>query len=412
MQFNSSPSTVMHIDLNSCFASVEQQANPLLRNKPVAVAAYTSPNGCILAASYEAKRTGVYTGMRVKDAKMFCPNIIVVAPDANKYRHVHRAFRKLLAEYTYDFYPKSIDEFVLHFDNVLPVYKKNIFGIGREIKNRIQEDIGDYLTVSVGIAPNRFLAKTAANLTKPDGLEEIYEQNYEETFKRLSVMSLTGIKQKNAARLAPFGIQTVWDMYSAPLQTLKAAFKSINGYYWFMRLHGYEIDRVEFGRHTYGNSYSLPKPFSELADITPILSKLVAKMSGRVRKAGLAAQGMHLSVLYRDGTHYHRGYKTPSDLWSTEDFYNAAVHILLESPRKPVRKLSVTSFNLKEVSTVQRMLFSDIERSFSRQKAVDDLNNRFGSYTVTPARVLEAKQNVPDRIAFGNVKELEEMMKS
>lgn len=412
MQFNPVSPTVMHIDLNACFASVEQQANPLLRGKPVAVAAYPTSNGCILAASYEAKRLGVKTGMRVKDGKLLCKDMIVLGPDPHKYRHVHRAFRKLLKEYTWDFNPKSIDEFVLHFDKTLPMHNKSMYEIGAEIKRRIKSDIGDYLTVSVGIGPNRFLAKTGANLTKPDGLDTIDRQTYEDVFKKLELTDLTGIKNRNAIRLMEMGIFNVWDFYEAPLWKLKAAFKSVNGYYWHLRLHGYEIDRVEFGRRSYGNSYALPKPFSEVPDLSPLLSKLVTKMSARVRAAKLRARGIHLSIWYRDGSVYHRGYTTSYDLWNTKDFYQAALVILHESPRKPVRNLAVSSFNLRTSFAVQGELFSDVEKGLALSTACDGVNKRFGTYTITAARVLPAKQNIPDRIAFGNVKELEEMMAS
>lgn len=411
-RFNPEAPRVMHIDLNACFASIEQQANHLLRNKPVAVAAYPTSNGCILAASYEAKRMGVKTGMRVRDGKVFCPNLIVLGPDPHKYRHIHRAFRKLLSEYTFDFVPKSIDEFVLHFDKVLVVHRKGMVEIAREIKKRIKQDIGDYLTVSIGISTNRFLAKQAAGLTKPDGLDVIDSKNFETIYKRLPVMSLTGIKERNYARLAPYNLNTVWEMYESPLWKLKAAFKSINSYYWYTRLRGYEIDRVEFQRRSYGNSYALPKPFSEIKDLTPLLMKLTTKMSGRVRKAGLIANGIHLMVYYRDGSVYHRGFKTKRDLWETSDFYEGAYKILLESPRKPVRNLAVSSFNLKKVSALQRELFIDIEKKMSLTASCDSVNDRYGTYTVSSARMLQASLNVPDRIAFGNVKELEEIMKS
>lgn len=412
MQFNSLSPTVMHIDLNACFASVEQQANPLLRGKPVAVAAYPTANGCILAASYEAKRMGVKTGMRVKDGKLFCPKMIVLGPDPHKYRHVHRAFRKLLKDYTWDFVPKSIDEFVLHFEKTLPMHHKTMMELGAEIKARIKTDIGDNLTVSIGIGPNRFLAKTGANLTKPDGLDTIDIHNYEQVFKKMALTDLTGIKERNTARLNSLGIFDVWDFYEAPVWKLKAAFESVNGYYWHMRLHGYEIDRVEFGRRSYGNSYALPKPFVNVSDLSPLLSKLVTKMSARVRNANLAARGIHLSIWYRDGGVYHRGYKTERDLRSTSDFYEAAMVILKESPKKPVRNLAVSSFNLRPFSPIQGELFVDLTKTLSLTGACDALNTRYGSYTITPARVLPAKLNIPDRIAFGNVKELEEMMQN
>jgi len=113
LAFNPKRSTIMHLDLNSCFASIEQQANPHLRGKVIVVAAYASPGGCIVAPSIEAKRLGIKVGMRVREAKLVCPEVVVLEPDPNKYRNVHLALRKILSQYTNHFLPKSIDEFDL-----------------------------------------------------------------------------------------------------------------------------------------------------------------------------------------------------------------------------------------------------------------------------------------------------------
>ena len=228
----------MHIDLNSCFATVEQQANPHLRGKPVAVAAYTTPSGCILAPSIEAKRYGIKTGMRVKDGKLLYPGLIVLPPDPWKYRNVHLSLRRIMADYTADFYPKSIDEFVLNLAGY-PAFSRGMIIIGKEIKQRIKAEVGDWLTVSVGIAPNRFLAKVASSLKKPDGLEEINKDNFLDCYHRLRLTDLPYIKARNAARLGSVGIFNVLDFYRSPVWKLKAAFKSIISYYWHVRLHGY-----------------------------------------------------------------------------------------------------------------------------------------------------------------------------
>src|SRR5260221_13546900 len=115
--FNNVLPTVMHIDINSCFATVEQQANPLLRGKPVVVAAYTTSNGCILAASVEAKRLGIKTGMYVGDGKKLFSKLVVLPPDPNKYRHVNRQLFTILSRYTAHVSVESIDEMVLSLAN-------------------------------------------------------------------------------------------------------------------------------------------------------------------------------------------------------------------------------------------------------------------------------------------------------
>lgn len=408
LTFNPKPSTIMHLDLNSCFATIEQQANPHLRGKPVAVAAYSTPSGCIVAPSVEAKRYGVKVGMRVREGKLLCPSLIVLAPDPWKYRNVHLGLRKILEDYTDKFYPKSIDEFVLNLEGY-PAYEKGMFNIGLEIKQRIKKEIGEWLTVSVGIAANRFLAKTAAGLHKPDGLDEINRKNFRDIYSGLELTDLCGIKIRNAARLNSMGIDTVLDFYEAPYWKLKAAFESILGYYWYLRLRGWEIDDVAFARRSYGNSFALPRPLASIEELSPVLSKLVEKTGRRVRRAGYKAQGVHLAISYRDGNFWHKGVTVSKVLFDSRDIYKIAFKLLNRSPyKKPVRELAVSVFNLLDEPSLQLELFESIERKEKIVEAVDAVNERWGDFVIIPARMMETKDVVIDRIAFGGIKELEE----
>ncbi len=210
--FNRKKSSKLHIDLNSCFASVEQQANPLIRGKPVAVAAYTTPSGCIVAPSVEAKLFGVKLGMRVREGREICPDLIVLPPDPDKYRNVHLRLKNLLLEYTDRVVAKSIDEFVLDL-NGYPALKRGMFVLGKEIKKRIKEEIGEWLRVSIGVGPNRFLAKQASNLNKPDGLDEINFRNYKKVYEKWILKDLCGIDKGLTIRLSMVGICTVMDFW-------------------------------------------------------------------------------------------------------------------------------------------------------------------------------------------------------
>lgn len=400
----------MHIDLNSCFATVEQQANPLLRGKPIAVAAYASSNGCILAASIEAKTYGIKTGMRVKDGKFLYPDLIVLSPDPWKYRVVHLRLRKIFQKYTNHFAPKSIDEFVLHFtDKDSHLSGNNLMELGEELRNRIYKDVGDWLHVSIGVAPNRFLAKTASGMKKPCGLVEINKDNHLEKFAELKLTDLCGIARQNEIRLNIMGINSVMDLYQSPIWKAKAAFQSIAGYYWYTRLRGYEIDDVSFARRSYGNSYSLPKPFQEPYELAPILAKLVEKMSFRLRRAGYGATGVHLAIRYRDHRFWHKGQSLPRIIFDSREIYKEMYRLMLESPVKsPVANLAVTCFGLEKLQQLQLNLFEDVVKKQKLTEHLDDVNHRWGDFVVTTARMVETSQYIPDRIAFGNVKELEE----
>ncbi len=406
--FNPKNPTIMHIDLNSCFATIEQQANPKLRGKPICVAAYTTPSGCILAPSIEAKKLGIKTGMRVKDGKMLCRDLIVLSPDPMKYRHVHQQLRKIIADYTDDFTPKSIDEFVLNLTGL------NMINVAKEIKQRIKQEIGEWLTVSIGIGPNRFLAKIGAGLHKPDGLDVIDKNNYLDIYSKLKLTDLCGIKIRNAFRLNSMGIFTVMDFYNAPVWKLKAAFESVCGYYWYLRLHGFEVDDVVFERRSFGNSYALPasrlggpKPFETLEQLSPILQKLVEKTGVRLRKAGYRAKGVHVAIAYRDYSFWHKSFTLPDYIFDSRDIYKTAFRIMLSSPfRKPVRELAESVFHLERHENSQLGLFDDIGHKESLVKAIDEVNARWGDFTITPAKMLGMEDVVLDRIAFGSIKEI------
>lgn len=408
LNFNPKPPTIMHIDMNSCFATVEQQANPHLRGKPVAVAAYSTPSGCIIAPSVEAKKLGIKVGMRVKDGKLICPSLVVLEPDPWKYRSVHLALRRIISDYTSEFFPKSIDEFVLDLEGY-PAFSKGMVNVAEELKMRIKREVGEAITVSIGIAPNRFLAKVAAGLNKPDGLDEINKDNFLKLYSNLKLTDLCGIKIKNAIRLNSVGIYTVLDFYAGEVWQLRAAFQSILGYYWFVRLHGWEIDDVEFGRRSYGNSYALPKPLVTFEELSPILSKLVTKMGARLRRAGYKAHGVHLSILFRDWSHWHKAKSFSRVLFDSRDIYKVAFRILLMSPyKKPVRELAVSVFGLSKSQFTQFELFEDIDKKEKLVEAIDGVNERWGDFVVAPARMISASKDVSDRISYGGVKELEE----
>lgn len=406
LSFNSKSSTIMHIDINSCFASVEQQANPLLRDKPVAVAAYNSPNGCILSPSVQAKKFGVKVGMRVKDGQKLCPGLIILASDPDKYRSVHLALRDLLSVYTPDINPKSIDEFVLDFTSV-PNLRDNLFAVAVEIKDRIKKEIGDYLTVSIGLAPNRFLAKTASNLHKPDGLDEINQYNFSEIYQSLTLMDLHGINTQNTLRLNMAGIQTVSELYAADSHYLRRAFRSILGLHWYLRLRGWEVDGEAWQTKSFGHSYSPPKALVTPTELAPILSKLVEKVGARMRHSGFQAKGIHLALTYRNRTYWQRSLTLGQPISSSQDIYYIAHRLLLRSPGMvPVRNIAISCFSLGSSQTMQLNLFKDSLKQEKLTQAIDEVNDRWGAFVVSPGTMIKAAGLVPESIGFGNIRGL------
>lgn len=409
MLFNAACPTVMHVDINSCFATIEQQANLFLRGKPVAVAAYTTSSGCILAPSIEAKRYGIKTGMRVYEGRALFPDLIVIPSDPNKYRHVHLELRNILSRYTDDFYPKSIDEFVLNLTKSHCLRKMSMNQIGEEIKNRIRTEIGEWISVSIGIGASRFLAKTAAGLKKPDGMETIDVNNFEKIYKNMSLTDLHGINIRNEIRLKNVGISSVWEMYCADLPALKAAFRSVLGFYWFARIRGWEIDNVEFGRRSYGNSYSIPERLTTPRQLSPVLAKLVNKAARRMRNSGYMAYGVNVGASYKRAHFWNKSEINKTPLFDTRDIFEKAFNILSKSPgEEPVHTLAVSLYGIVKGAPPQLELFRDTIKKVNITAAMDKLNKRWGDYTLVTANTFPARGAVPDRIAFGGIKELEE----
>lgn len=394
--FNPAVPRVMHIDLNSCFASVEQQANPLYRGHPLVVAAYVTNRGCILAASREAKKLGIKTGMYVGEGRQLCPQLIVLPPDPPKYRFVNKQLVALCESYTPYVEVKSIDEMVLQFP------EGDLLAIAGEIKAGIKRNIGDWLTVSIGIAPNRYLAKVASNLHKPDGLDVIWHKNVETVLGTLKLEELTGIKEGYGNRLRGYGITTALAFYNAPESLLRRAFASKIGRDWWLMLHGWESplwDRDEI--KTVGHSYALPKAY-ETQDprLHQILCQLVEKMGRRLRQYGFLAQGIHIACQFKEFGWWHHGEKHTGTYMTNRDLYREALRILLMAPNRPVKLLAVTCFSL---TTKEQLTFLN-EPNKKLAEALDAISDRWGEFTVFPARMLAMEQRVLDRIAFGGVR--------
>ncbi len=396
--FNQAKPTVLHLDLNSCFAAIEQQANPLLRGKPVAVAAYAESAGCILAASYEAKRLGVTTGMRVFEGKKLCPDLVVLPSDPDKYRFINRQLLTLLRTYRAEIEVKSIDEMVAKFQ------EGDMLRIAKEIKQRIKNEIGEWLTVSIGISTNRYLAKVASTLHKPDGLDIISAQNIEHILCSLELEDLTGIKSGYGSRLRKSGIINPLMMYGASAKTLQRAFGSKIGHDWWLMLHGYESNRFDYEEtKTIGHSYALKVPYATSdPKLHQILCQLVEKMGRRLRMYALLASGIHVSCLFADRTYWNHGEKIPRTLFVTRDLFAEALRVLKKAPDKSVRLLAVSCFSL---TTSEQLSLLETPRK-RLTFALDAIAERYGELTVFPARMLSTEQKVLDRIAFGGVRSL------
>lgn len=409
LRINDVEPLIMHIDLNSCYAIIEQQANRLLRYKPVGVAAYTSPRGFILASSYEAKSLGIKI-MRINEARAICKDIVILEPDPEKYFDAHRRFRKVLERYTDDVTPKSIDEFVIDFKGSKALREgQRLVDVGRQIKSDIKASLGEYVTVNIGIAPNRFLAKIAAGLNKPDGMDVIQAQDIWNVYGQLDLTDLPGINYRYQARLNLAQIFTPLDFLSAPMHKIKnEVFKSIVGYYWYLRLRGYEVDSVRFKTKSFGNDFAMKEKTTDPEQISRLLMKLSEKTGRRLRKHDYQASGVFLGLAFENSSWWGKSRKSKAPIYSTQDiFFNLMRLFHLVAIPARVTHVNIAVFGISPATPVQLGLFDGTRLDTkSLAYASDKINDRYGEFTVTPALMANMKHIIIKRVPFGSVRDL------
>lgn len=407
---NQAEPTIMHIDLNSCFATIEQQARRHWRGQPVGVVAYDSPGGILLAASYEAKALGIKLGTRVWEAKKICPGIHITTVDPPKYREAHRLFREVLENYTSNIWPRSIDEFVLDLGNSKALLGgKTMEQIGREIKDQIRLHVGEAVSCNVGIAPNRLLAKLAAGLNKPDGLDIIDSNNIDKIFSDIDLKDLPGIDRRYSVRLQLGGINNVSDFARADPQKLRAIFGGIVGYYWYLRLRGWEVDDRDWNTGSQiGHQYALKEKLPH-DQLDPIIFKLSQKIARRMSKRDVSAIGIRVGLRHVRSPYWHKSHHVPHQLITTQDVFRAARDLIdthAPSDAGLVSLLSVTTFDFHPVNPEQLVMNLTGRPLADRgaiARAMNSVNDRYGDFALIPATMIGTEKIAGDSIAFGNL---------
>jgi DNA polymerase IV len=408
-EYNAERPLVMHIDLNSCFATVEQQSRPLLRGRPVAVVNRRTENTAIVTASYEAKAYGIGVGMKVKDALELCPDLVTLESDPAKYRFVYHKMLAIMKDYSAHITMKSIDEGVIDFKQTTgAMQQRDLKDIGHEIKQRLKDEVGCAMRCNVGIGTNRFLAKTAAGLHKPDGLDEITHENLRSTLSNLKLTDLNGIAQRNEKRLNAVGIYTPLEFLDAEAVTLrKVVFKSVVGEWWHQRLRGYEVDDVARNLKTVGRQYVLESNTLPRSVILQRLHHLCESVGGRLRSQNKVARGI---LVYAKS--YDRGYWHARRMCEVPFFSNQAIHaqaalLFANAPPGNLKEIGVSCYELDDGLADQLSLFGDeLAREQQVTNAVDQINRRFGDRTIHAADTLAAGTFLKPKIPFGSTRYL------
>lgn len=424
--YNPETPLVMHIDLNSCFATVEQQARVRLRGRPVAVVNRRTEHTMIVTCSYEAKAMGVKLGMKLKDAKKICPGLIGVESDPAKYRYVYHKMMDIMSDYSAHVRMKSIDEGVIDFHEATDATRRRgLENIGLEIKQRMKDEIGCAMRCNVGIATNRFLAKTAASLHKPDGLDVITADNLRETFSQMKLTDLTGIAERNEARLNAVGIVTPLQFLDTEAHLLKSmVFKSVNGVQWHQRLRGWEVDNVDYDLKTAGRQFVLDGYNMPYDQILKRLHHLCEATGKKLRSQGKVARGVLVWVTthrepgarieaarggweaQRGSRYWHARHMATAPFFSDQAIYAQAKQLFAGAPPL-IRTIGVSVYELSDDIDPQLSLFGDeIARERHITEAVDEINDRYGKHVIHSADTLGTGHNVKEKIPFGSTRYL------
>lgn len=381
---------ILHIDMNAFFASVEQQNKPELRGKPIAVIG-SAKRTVITTSSYEARAFGVKTGMTTWEAKQKCPHIIFVIGDNRKYTWTSSQIIKLMHQFTPLLEVFSIDEAFLDVTGSL-----GLFGSADRIAHLLKAHIRHHfgITCSIGVAPNKLLAKLASDMQKPDGLTIINPEDVTRVLERVPAKDLCGVGSTTARQLMTYGIATCGDLGRFPVEVLKKRFGIIGERLSRMGrgiddspvIPAEDADEVK----SVGHSMTLERDIEERKEILKFLLQLSEMVGRRARRYNVWGKTVTLSIRYADfDTWVGRQETLMQYINQSGDIYRAAVGILDTLVlMQPVRLLGVRLSNLRYESD-QLPLFEEERKKMFLVNAMDEVNDRFGDFSVTFGSLLD-----------------------
>lgn len=399
---------VMWIDLNSAFATIEQQAHPSLRHRPVGITNRISPECCIITASYEAKARGVKTGTRRSEAMRLCPDLVLLESDPPKYNAVYSKLFGIMRDYSDNCGMKSIDEGYINLHHTKYDTLDKLTDLGYEIKRRVKEEIGDYMTINVGIGCNRFLAKQAAGLHKPDGMDIIYHGNLLDVYSSLQLEDLTGIAKAYGLRLRQAGITTPLEFLNTSELTLrKKVFRGVNGTYWYRRLRGYEVDDYKTNLSVIGRQWAVDQNGDDDEYLSACLHYLVESVGLKLRFRDVAARGVCVWLRTQSGDCYHKKQLSITPFTSNQAIWQIASNLFNQRPPGRIQCMGVYLYNFSQPNHNQLSIVSEISRDNRLTDAIDKINHRYGTATIHSAHSTAGAAKIKQKVPFGSTNYLE-----
>lgn len=383
--------SVLHIDMNACYASIECLYDPSVRNLPVAVGGdVEARHGIILAKNQIAKRFGVKTGEALWQAKQKCPELHIVPPHFDRYLRFSRMAREIYADYTDLVEPFGLDEVWCDVTGTQKLRERGLEALANEIRERVKFELG--ITVSVGASWNKIFAKLGSDYKKPDAVTVFTPENYRDKVWPLPAADLLGVGRATERKLASRGIHTIGDIAAAPPSMLRGFLGK-----WGLILHDFAAgcDSSPVARagdeaviKSIGNSTTTPRDLCCDEDAGIVYWMLCESVAERMRESGFLCRGVQVHIRDNELASFERQLKLESPTCLASVLHEAAMRLLHENWdwHKPLRSIGVRATDLLPASTpVQCSIFEDSERQEKRERlerSVDDLRRRFGHYCV------------------------------
>lgn len=388
---------ILHADLDAFFASVEQLDNPELKGRPVLVGG-TGKRAVVAAASYEARAFGCRSAMPTASALRLCPHAVVVHPRFARYRQLSDSVFDIFESVTPLVEPLSIDEAFLDVTGSVRLLGTPE-SIARDIRTRVRATTG--LTISIGIAPNKFLAKLASEINKPDGLTIITPDTVDQILNPLPVTAIFGIGKAAEDKLAKLGIRTIAQLRAAPESLLASRLGSL-GPYAQQLARGIDDRPVVPDRtaKSVGHEHTFSEDLTDKDELRAILLAEVEHVARRLRAKNRAAGNITLKVRFGDFETITRSSTLDAQTDTTEDLWQAASALLntwMAASFRPVRLLGITAGQLSDAADIQPSLFAEQDRTKNTDldKASDAIAKRFGPGALRRAASIQPARSDP-----------------
>lgn len=383
------PMRSLYIDMNAFFASVEQQADPSLRGKPVGITAISAESGACVAASYEAKAFGVKTGTRVYEARRMCPGIVFRPSRHRLYVRVNQKIAAVVDELAELEAIRSVDEFQVSLGGKTAELEAAL-DLGRQIKSAIRSRVGSELRCSIGIGPNHLLAKIAGKLEKPDGLQWLSPDNMPDRLAHLKLDDLPGISHGIKARLTRAAIWGIPELYALDPRHARMIWGSVEGERFVRALQGMDIPLLPTERNGYGNSKVLAPQYRPPRQANLVGRWLTEKAVARMRRDGYCARRFSVVIRGSDGRGWSRS-QSCSASQDTRLFLSIYETLWLRAQLNSNAAILSVGVHLGDILALADRsgeLFLPLEpgrknRNEKLAQAVDHLNRRYGQRVVT-----------------------------